>query len=124
MRSYPGRLDFVVLRCTFIYQQLGVCYSGDSIKSVQMRWLVQTVPWRPCAKAYWKFSTYLWAFSKGTGQPDAYMRSLARAFAQRCKYFKRVCETVLMFGVPVQKVKDLQRLLRCLFSIENVAHEQ
>ena len=47
-------------------------------------------------KAYCKFSTYLWAFSKGTGQPDAYMRSLARAFAQRCKYLKRVCETVLM----------------------------
>ena len=61
-------------------------------------------------KAYCKFSTYLWAFSKGTGQPDAYMRSLARAFAQRCKYFKRVCETVLMFSVPVKTVKDLQRL--------------
>ena len=61
-------------------------------------------------KAYCKFSTYLWAFSKGTGQPDAYMRSLARAFAQRCKYFRRVCKTVLMFGVPVQTVKDLQRL--------------
>ena len=75
-------------------------------------------------KAYCTFSTYLWAFSKGTGQSDANMRSLARAFAQRCKYFKRVCETVLMFGVPVQTVKGLQRLLRCFFSIENVAHEQ
>ena len=39
-----------------------------------------------------------------------------------CKYFKRVCETILMFGVPVQKVRDLQRLLRCLFSFENVNH--
>ena len=75
-------------------------------------------------KAYCKFSTYLWAFSKGTGQPDAHMRSLARVFAQHCKYFKRVCETVLVFGVPEQTVKDLQRLLRCLFSIENVTHDQ
>ena len=74
--------------------------------------------------AYCKFSTYLWAFSKGTDQPDAHMRSLARVFAQHCKYFKRVCETVLVFGVPVQTVKDLQRLLRCLFSIENVTHDQ
>ena len=53
------------------------------------------------------------------------MRSLARAFAQRrCKNFKRVCETVLMFGVLVQTVKYLQRLFRCLFSIENIAHEE
>ena len=69
-------------------------------------------------KAYCKFSTYLWAFSKGTGQPDAYMRSLARAFAQRCKYFKRVCETVLMFGVPVQTVKDLQTLPDVCFPLK------
>ena len=34
------------------------------------------------------------------------------------KYFKRVCETILALGAPVQKVRDLQRLLRCLFSFE------
>ena len=42
----------------------------------------------------------------------------------RLKYFKRVCETIMVAGAPVQTVKDLQRLLRCLFSFENVAHEQ
>ena len=36
-------------------------------------------------KAYCKFSTYFWAFSKGPGQHVAHMRSLARAFAQRVK---------------------------------------
>ena len=50
-----------------------------------MRWLVQALPWRPCEKAYCKFSTYFWAFSKGPGQHVAHMRSLARAFAQRVK---------------------------------------
>ena len=34
--------------------------------------------------------------------------SLVRAFAQRGKYFKRVCETVLIFSVPVQTVNALQ----------------
>ena len=38
-----------------------------------------------CKKAYYKFSTYFWAFSKGPGQLAAHMRSLARAFAQRVK---------------------------------------
>ena len=61
--------------------------SGVSVTSVQMRRLVQAVPWRPCAKAYCKFNTYFWAFSKGTGQPDAHMRSLARAFAHRVKVY-------------------------------------
>ena len=43
MRSYPVWLDLVVLGCSFIYLQLGVCYSGDSAKSLQMQWLDQTV---------------------------------------------------------------------------------
>ena len=38
-----------------------------------------------CKKAYYKFSTYFWAFSKGPGQLAAHMRSLVRAFAQRVK---------------------------------------
>ena len=57
--------------------------SGGSVKSMQMRWLVQTLPWRPCAKRLLQISAYFWAFSKGLGQPAAHMRSLARAFAQR-----------------------------------------
>ena len=56
----------------------------------------------------------------------AQSRQSLRAACERiyCKYFKRVCETVLVFGVPVQKMRDLQRLYRCLFSFENVSHEQ
>ena len=50
---------------------------------MQMHWLVQTLPWRPCAKSLLQISAYFWAFSKGLGQPAAHMRSLARAFAQR-----------------------------------------
>ena len=75
-------------------------------------------------KACCKFSTYFWAFSKGPGQPVAPMRSLARDFAQRVKVSIANTLNVLMFGVPVQTVKDLQRLLKCLFSFENIAHEQ
>ena len=51
--------------------------SGGSVKYVQMRWLLQTLPWRQCEKAYYKFSTYFWAFREGPGQPAAQMRSLA-----------------------------------------------
>ena len=54
-------------------------------------------------------------------------RQSLHAACQRiyCQYFKRVCETVLVFGVPVQNVRDLQWLLRCLLSFEkNISHEQ
>ena len=96
--------------------------SGDSVKSVHMRWLAQTLPWRPCAK------NLLGPSAKDLASLYTYAQSRQsiHAACQRiyCQYFKRVCETVLVFGVPVQKVRDRQRLIKCLFSFESVAHEQ
>ena len=71
-----------------------------------------------------KFRTCFGKVSKGPGQPVNICAVSPEHERINCKYFKRVCETVLVFGVPVQKVRDLQRLLRCLFSFENVSHEQ
>ena len=83
MRSYPVRLVQVLKVNLHIPPYFVFADSGGSVKSMQMRWLVQTLPLRPCAKAYFKISAYFWAFNKGLGQPAAHMRSLAKAFAQR-----------------------------------------
>ena len=106
--------------------------SGGSVKPVHLHWLAQTLG-AHVQKAYCKFSTCFFIGGEGGSARDlaslytyAQSRQSLRAACERiyCKYFKRVCETVLVFAVPVQKVRELQRLLRCLFSFENVSHEQ
>ena len=51
MRSYPVRLVQVLKVNLDIPPYFVFADSGGSVKSMQMRWLVQTLPWRPCAKA-------------------------------------------------------------------------
>ena len=104
------RLDLVVLSCTFIYQQLCVCYNGDSVKSVQMRWLVQPVHWRPCIKSLLQIK-YLFMGIQQSHWPAgciyAQSRQSLRSTLQILKTRVWNCSDV---GVPVQTVKDLQRL--------------
>ena len=128
MRSYPAR--FVLgLRCTFIYHHtlclqivvilLSMCICAGSLK----HFLGAHVQ-----KTYCKFSTCMGRSAKDLASLYTYAQSRQSlpAACQRiyCQYFKRVCETVLVFGVPVQKVRDRQRLIKCSFSFESVAHEQ
>ena len=103
--------------------------SGGSVKPVHMRWLAQTLPLAPiCKKPPANLIPVLGRSAKDLASLYTYAQSRKslRTACERiyCKYFKHVCVTVLVFGVPVQKVWDLQRLLRCLLSFENVAHEQ
>ena len=103
--------------------------NGDSVQSVHMRWPAQTLPWRPCAKKPTaNLVPVLGRSAKDLASQYTYAQShqSLHAACQRiyCQYFKRMCETVLVFGEPMQKVRDPQRLLKCLFSFESVAHEQ
>ena len=129
MCCYPMR--FVQgLKCTFIHHHtwclpIVVALLSLSICAGSLKHFL-------CAnvqKAYCKFRTCFLGAQQRTWPASIHMHSLTKAFAQRvnvyiAKYFKRVCETVLLFNVPMQKVRDLQMLLRCMFSFENVAHEQ
>ena len=50
MRSYLVRLVLVLKVNLHIPPYYVFADSGGPVKSMQMRWLVQTLPWRPCAK--------------------------------------------------------------------------
>ena len=129
MRSYPVRLVLLVLRRGFIFHHtlcllivvspLSLCRCAGSFK-LFLGAHVQ--------KALCKFSTYFWTSAKNMASLYTYAQSRQRLRSVckgiYCNFFKRSCETVPMFSVPVQTVKDLPRLLRCLFSSEKVAHEQ
>ena len=126
--SYPVR--FVLgLRCTFIYHHtlfLQVVVALLSLCICAGRSNTSLAPM--CKKPTTNLVPFLGRSAKDLASLYTYAQSRQSLHAAcqliYCKYFKRVCETVLVFDVPVQKVRDLQRLLRCLFSFESVAHEQ
>ena len=128
MRSNPVR--FVLgLRCTFIYHHtlclqivvalLSLCICAGSLKhSLSAHVQKATVNLEPVLGRSAKDLANLYTYEQSH-------KSLRAAWERiYCKYFKHVCETALVFGVPVQKMRGLQRLLRCLSSFENVSHEQ
>ena len=128
MRSYPVRL-VLVLRRGFIFHHtlcllimvtpLSLCRCAGSFK-LFLGAHVQ--------KALCKLRTYFWTSAKDMASLYTYaqfrQRLLSTCKGINCTFLKRSCETVPMFSMPVQTVKDLPRLLRCLFSSEKVAHEQ
>ena len=66
-----------------------------------------------CKKAYYKIKYFFlgiqqrpWSACCTYAQSRQSLRSMCEGIY--CKYFKRVCETVLMFGVPVQTVNELK----------------
>ena len=131
MRSY--QLRFVLgLRCTFIYHHtlslqivvilLILCICAGSLKHflgahVQKTYCKINVVPVLGRSAKDLASLYTYAQSRQSLHAACQLPTINTLNA-------RVCETVLVFGVPVQKVREPQRLLKCLFSFESVAHEQ
>ena len=88
MRSYTVRL-VLVFSCTFIYHHnLCLLIVVALLSLCRCDGLFKHFLGARVKKAYSKFSTYFWAFSKGPDQPASHMRSLARAFTQRVKISK------------------------------------
>ena len=115
MRNYPVRL-VLGLRCTFIYHHTFVANMGGSVKPVQMRWLAQTLPWRPCAK---NPTANLVPIS---GRSGKYLASLY-AYAQSRQNLRSACvkvsftntlnACVKLFGCLVRQCKKWETCKGC-----------
>ena len=81
-----GRSSFKVY--LHIPQYIVFADCGGPIKSVQMRWLVQTLPWRPCAKSLLQISYLFLGVQQRTWPACIHLRSITRAFAQCVKVYK------------------------------------